>query len=104
MWSGSDYEFSMAVRKAGRERQLGLASAAWLTIVLGVYGVLAVASIWGFAVGAFSGALGTLIALAVITDDPPRRTRRVARIGLGLSGAALVIAAAMLIAIALSEL
>lgn len=94
---------SMAAEAASRKRRFGLAAAAWLTIVLGAYGVLAVASIWGFAAGALAGVLGTLIALAVLTDDPPRRTRRVAKIGLGLSGATLVIAAAVLIAIWVSE-
>ena len=89
----------MAAEAASRKRRFGLAAAAWLTIVLGAYGVLAVASIWGFAAGAFAGTLGTLIALAVLTDDP----RRVAKIGLGLSGVTLVIAAAVLIAIWVSE-
>ena len=87
-----------------RKRRLGLALVAWLTVLLGVYGVVAVASLWGIAVGAFSGALGTLVALAVLTDDPPRRTRRAAKVGLVLSAIALCVAAAVLVAIWISEL
>jgi hypothetical protein len=88
MWSGSDYEFSMAVRQAGRKRQLGLAFAAWLSLALGVYAVIAVISILGLFTGAFAGALGAMIALAAVTDRPTGRTRRVAKIALGANALA----------------
>ena len=104
MWSGSDYGFSMAARDVSRKRRLGLEFAAWLTVILGAYGVVAVVSVWGIVAGGFAGAMGTLIAVAVLTDRPQRRTRRVARVGLGLSGIALGVCVAVLIAIVVANL
>jgi hypothetical protein len=70
MWSGSDYVLSMAVREPPRKRRLGLEVAVWFSLVLGVYAVLAVASILGLLTGGFAGALGGIIAVAVLTDRP----------------------------------
>jgi hypothetical protein len=95
---------SMAARASSRKRRVGLTLAAWLTVILGAYGVVAVASIWGIVTGGIAGAMGTLIAVAVLTDHPQRRARRVARVGLVLSGIALAVCVAVLVAIVLSEL
>jgi hypothetical protein len=73
MWSGSDYVLSMAVRETPRKRRLGLEIAVWFSLVLGVYAVLAVASILGLLTGGFAGALGGIIAVAVLTDRPPAK-------------------------------
>jgi hypothetical protein len=78
--------------------------AAWISVVLGAYGVLAAASLWGLLAGALSGTLGVLIAAAVLTDPADSRTRRVAKIGLGLSGLAFAASAVVLLVIVVSEL
>ena len=85
-------------------RRRGLRIAAWLSVLFGAYGIVAVASLWGLVAGAFSGALGALIAGAVLTDRPERRTKRVAKVGLALSALAVVGAAAVLLVIVLAEL
>ena len=86
-----------------RKRRLGLTFAAWLSLVIGAYAVLAVASVLGLFTGAFAGALGALIALAVVTDRPEGRTRRIARVALALNALALAIFAAVLIGFWVAE-
>jgi hypothetical protein len=86
-----------------RKRRLGLTFAAWLSLVIGAYAVLAVASVLGLFTGAFAGALGALIALAVVTDRPEGRTRRIARVALALNALALAILAAVLIGFWIAE-
>ena len=86
-----------------RNRGLGVAFAAWLSLVIGAYAVLAVASVLGLFTGAFAGALGGLIALAAVTDRPQGRTRRVARIALALNALALAIFAAVVIGFWIAE-
>jgi hypothetical protein len=46
--------------------------AAWLSLIIGVYAVVAVASILGLLTGGFAGILGGLVSLAVLTDVPRR--------------------------------
>ena len=94
----------MAAAGTPRKRRPGLAIAAWSTVIIGAYAVLAVASLWGIVAGAVGGGLGALLAGAVLTDDPPRRTRRVAKVGLTLNALALVVCATVLLAIGISEL
>jgi hypothetical protein len=103
MWSGSDYEFSMAAEHGLRKRRPGLAVAAWFSLIVGVYAVVAVGSILGLLTGGFAGALGGLVAAAVLTDHPPRRTRRVAKVALGLNALALVACAAVVIGFWIAE-
>jgi hypothetical protein len=85
-------------------RRRALRLAAWLSVVAGAYGIVAVASLWGLLAGGFSGALGTLISLAVITDRPEPRTTRVAKIGLVLSALAVAACAVVLLVIVVAEL
>jgi hypothetical protein len=89
---------------ASADGRRGLKLAAWLALVVGLYAVVAAASILGLLTGAFAGALGAVIALAVLTDRPDARTRRVARIALGINGLALAIFVAVLIALGISAL
>jgi hypothetical protein len=85
-------------------RRFGLRIAAWLSVAVGVYAVVAAASLLGLAAGAFAGALGSVVSLAVLTDRPDGGTRRAARIALGLNGLALAIVVAVVVAIGISEL
>jgi hypothetical protein len=78
--------------------------AAWLALLVGFYAVVAAASLLGLLTGAFAGVLGAVVALAVLTDRPETRTRRVARTALAVNGLALAIVVAVLIAIWVSEL
>jgi hypothetical protein len=78
-------------------RRLALRSPAWLALAVGVYAVLATASILGLFTGAFAGALGAVAALAVLTDRPDPRTGRVARIALGVNVLAFAIFVAVLV-------
>jgi hypothetical protein len=77
--------------------QLALRVAAWLALAVGVYAVLATASVLGLFTGAFAGGLGAVVALAVLTDRPDPRTGRVARIALGVNVLALAIFVAVLV-------
>jgi hypothetical protein len=86
------------------ERRLPLRIAAWLSLVVGVYAVIAVASVMGLLTGAVAGALGAIVALAVLTDRPPPRTRRVAKLALGSNALAVVACAAVLVGIWIAEL
>jgi hypothetical protein len=86
-----------------RKLRLGLTFAAWLSLVIGAYAVLAVASVLGLFTGAFAGALGALVALAVVTDRPEGRTRRIARVALALNALALAIFAAVVIGFWIAE-
>jgi hypothetical protein len=54
-----------------------------------LYGLFALATILGFAAGAFAGLIGLMLSLAVITDRPGARTTRVAKTGLALNALAL---------------
>jgi hypothetical protein len=85
-------------------RRRALRLVAWLSVVAGAYGIVGVASLWGLLTGAFSGALGMLISLAVITDRPEPRTKRVAKVGLVLSALAVAACAVVLLVIVVAEL
>jgi hypothetical protein len=87
----------------GRKRSFGLRFAAWLSVLFGAYGILAVASLWGFPAGVGSAALGLVVAVAVLTDRPAGRTWRVARVGLVLNALALLAAAALLVVLLIVE-
>ena len=93
----------MAAGNGLRKRRLGVAVAAWLSLIIAVYAVVAVASIFGLLTGGFAGILGGLVSLAVLTDAPPRRTRRVAKTALALNALALAVCAAVLIGFWVSE-
>ena len=66
---------------------------AFLSLVLGVYGLLAALSVWGVVAGAVMGALALLFASASLTERPGGWTRRMARAGMLTGGLALVVCA-----------
>jgi len=66
---------------------------AFLSLVLGVYGLLAALSVWGVVAGAVMGALALLFAWAALTERPGGWTRRMARAGMLTGGLALVVCA-----------
>ena len=59
-------------------------------LVLGVWSVLAVLSVWGAGGGAVAAALAILLAWAALTEPVSRRVRRAALVGLASAIAALV--------------
>jgi VIT1/CCC1 family predicted Fe2+/Mn2+ transporter len=89
---------------ASTERRWGLRIAAWLSLLVGLYSVVAVASILGLFTGAFAGALGAIVSVAVVTDRPDARTRRVAKAALAINGIALAAFVAVLVPVGISEL
>jgi hypothetical protein len=46
---------------ASTKTRLGLRFAAWLSLILGLYGIVAVASLVGLLAGGFAGAMKTMI-------------------------------------------
>jgi hypothetical protein len=66
---------------------------AFVSLVLGVYGLLAALSVWGAVTGAVMGALALLFAWAALTERPDGWTRRVARAGMLTGGLALIVCA-----------
>lgn len=82
---------------ASTRRRAWLAFAAWASLALGIYALVAVASVLGLFTGGFAGALGGLIALAVVTDRPDGRTRRVAKIALALNVLAVAVFSAVVV-------
>jgi hypothetical protein len=93
----------MATGQTGRKPGFGVRFATYLSLVIGVYAVFAVATILGFFTGAFAGVLGGLIALAAVTDRPAGSTGRVAKLALALNVLALTIVAAVLIGFWIAE-
>jgi hypothetical protein len=85
--------------KIGTSTHWRLVVGAWFVVALGVFAVAAAASVLGMSAGAFVGAFGVLLAREVLGNDPSRRTRRVAKVGLALNVLALTIVAAIVIAI-----
>jgi hypothetical protein len=72
------------------DRDVAKVSAA-ISPVLGVYAVLAVASVWGAAVGALAACLAVLCAWAALHDEtPPQSARGFAWSGAALAGLALL--------------
>ena len=84
---------------ASTKTRLGLRFAAWLSLILGLYGIVAVASLVGLLAGGFAGAMKTMISLAVLTDRPDSRTTRIVKSGLVLSALALSACVAVLLAV-----
>lgn len=90
--------------RRGQAGRIALRLAAWFSVVAGAYAVIGVASLWGLAVGVFSGVLGVMVSAAVLTDRPEPQTRRIAKIGLVLSGLAFAAAALLVLVIWIEEL
>jgi hypothetical protein len=93
----------MAARVASRKRTLGLAFAGWLSLVIGLYAVVATASVIGLFTGVLAGAIGGLMALAVVSDRPKGRTRRVAKVALTINAAAVAVVAVLLLGFWIAE-
>jgi hypothetical protein len=55
------------------------------SLVFGVYGIVAAASLWGASTGAVAGLAGLLLSGAVLVERPSGRLRRVGRIALALN-------------------
>jgi hypothetical protein len=93
--------YEMASVSSSRKRRIGWSLAAWTSVATGLYGLFAVATILGFAAGAFAGLIGLMLSLAVLTDRPGARTTRVAKTGLALNALALAGVLAILLVWAL---
>jgi len=93
----------MAARVASRKRTLGFAFAGWLSLVIGLYAVVAFASVIGLFTGALAGAIGGLMALTVVSDRPEGRTRLVAKVALTINAVAVAVVAVLVLGFWIAE-
>ena len=75
---------------------------AYLSLFLGIWGTLAVLSVWGAGVGLGSGVLALICGSAALSERPEGRVRRVARAGVA-AGAIAVASFGVLILISLAS-
>ena len=75
---------------------------AYLSLFLGIWGTLAVLSVWGAVVGLGSGVLALICGSAALSERPEGRVRRVARAGVA-AGAIAVASFGVLILISLAS-
>jgi hypothetical protein len=102
MWSGSDYEFSMASRLRPR-KSWDIATAVSVALLIALYSVFAVLTFWG-ALGGFAGAFGVWLCIWIIRQRPGIPVLVLAGIALLLNVAAFLVATAILVAVLLGEI
>jgi hypothetical protein len=102
MWSGSDYEFSMAASMRAR-KSWDIVLAAWASLLIALYSAFAVLTFWG-ALGGLVGGTGVGLGVWIVRQRPGVPTLVLAAVALVVNAAAFVAALVILVAVLLGEI